>query len=117
MALELTFHHNNEGEPISGSVDALIEGIVNGRRVRAVLEDDVGYIAYDHFVTLRIDGSTKLVNAVLPVRPATNDGGVLFEAFGQNVAVIDTAGRYTRLDGLGASGTFERQYAVRWFLD
>src|SRR6185503_8729536 len=117
MALELAYHHDKDGKPISGSVDALIKGIANGRQVRAVLKDNIGFIAYNYFSTVRVLRKPKLVNAVLPVRPAASDSGALFDVFGLNVAVIDSTGMYTRRDGLGADGVFSRQYEVKWFLD
>ncbi|HEX5733302.1 MAG TPA: hypothetical protein VF131_10755 [Blastocatellia bacterium] len=117
MALELAFHHDNQGNTISGSVAALIKGIENGRHVRAVLKDKVGFIAYNYFSTIRVDRRRKLVNAALPVRPATDDLNVLFDVFGVNVAVIDTTGKYTRRDGLGSNNTFTGAYEVKWFLD
>jgi len=92
MALELAYHHNENGKPINGSIDALIKGIVNGRQVRAVLKDNVGFIAYNYFSTVRVLRKQKLVNAVLPVRPAAGDSGALFDFFGLNVAVIDSTG-------------------------
>lgn len=117
MALELAYHHDNTGNTISGSVAALIKGIEQGRQVRAVLKDTVGFIAYNYFSTLRVDKKRRLVNAVLPVRPATDDLGVLFDVFGVNVAVIDSKGKYTRRDGLGSNNVFTNQYEVKWFLD
>ncbi|HKY26947.1 MAG TPA: hypothetical protein VJM12_03290 [Pyrinomonadaceae bacterium] len=118
MALELAFHHDNKGNPVNGSVDTLIKGIADGRRVRAVLKDSVGHIAYNYFSTIRVDRKKKLVTAALPLRPATDDFNVLFDTFGVNVAVIDSTGRFTRRDGLGAATqSLTKQFEVKWFLD
>lgn len=117
MALELAYHHDNKGKPISGSVAALIKGIENGRHVRAVLKDTSGSVAYNYFSTIRVEKAKRLVRAALPVRPGTDDLNILFDVFSLNVAVIDSTGKYIRRDGLGSSHVFTSQYEVKWFVD
>jgi hypothetical protein len=56
MALELAYYHNKEGKQLDGSIDTLIEGILEGRRVRIIIKDETTADAYfaSDLVTLKV---------------------------------------------------------------
>lgn len=122
MALELAYHHARDGTRISGSIDTLIDGIVQGRRVRIVFKDETtadSYVATDT-VSAKVFQEPRLVRAVLPIRPAVGSHMEMNGPFALFGAVMETTGKYLWQYGPPLTNTPEPGVAAleaRWFLE
>ena len=121
MALELAYHHDKEGKQLAGSIDTLIEGILEGRRVRIIVKDETtvdSYFSID-LVSLKVITYPKVVRGVLPIRPAVGNQMDMSGQFALFGAVIETTGKYTWQYGPPLTNTPEpatAQLEARWFL-
>ena len=122
MALELAYYHDKNGQQLAGSIDTLIEGILQGRRVRIIIKDETTADAYfaSDLVTLKVISWPKVVRGVLPLRPAVGNQLDMSGPFGLFGAVIETTGKYTWQYSPPLTNTPEpatAQLEAKWFLE
>ena len=122
MALELAYHHDKNGQPLEGSIDTLIGGILRGRRVRIVIKDETTQDAYfaTDLAVLKVISHPKVVRGMLPLRQAVGNQLEMSGQFALFGSMIETTGKYLWQYGPPLTNTPEPatfQYEVRWFLE